>query len=406
MAAVLRDGFSEAGSGTIEGLQPAVLRARPQLSIADFDFLASRVGALSEATGVLHDDFEARLKDAPAQAVDLAGLSLPAVADGWYVESRDDGSIRGVRCELSRVLDAVRHDLRSHHALADQDTVELEGGIPLRAPLAKLGTVISSPTLDADEAAIRKAFRVDRWCTALFLLGMGGLGMLAGFGRLRHSTLISERLAALVRSPRSPLVSLRHEAQHLERTPGDVERGTAEEAHEMLGEITRVNAALENISAYDRLDRGAWKPHFLPMALSDVLPAVRAEMSGCTRASVRLRAEGIEALSLRGDVDMLRLVFANLTRNACQYNERNPVEIRVSAMRSKHLHIRFTDNGVGLPEAVKPGDAKTPVHPGGAADRSSGLGLILCRQILELHHGAFALVSSASSGTTFEITLP
>jgi signal transduction histidine kinase len=292
--------------------------------------------------------------------------------------------------------------MRAHHMLGEGATVDLEGGVPAKVSMAKLSAIVSSPSLDAEDTAIRAAFRIDRWCVALLILGAAGLAVLLATGRLRHSTLVSERLAALVQGPRSPLVSLRLEAQDLERTPGDVEAGTALEAHQMLGEITRVNAALENISAYDRLDRGTWQPRFLPLALADVLPAIRSEMAGCTRAAVRLRADGIESLSLRGDPDMLRLVFANLTRNACQYNERNPVEIRVSAMRSKHLHIRFTDNGVGVSE----GSRSDPRPAGESRERSAGLGLLLCRQILGIHRGEFRLVSTAPTGSTFEITLP
>ncbi len=407
LAAVLRDGFSEAGSGTIEGLQPALLRARSALSTKDFDFLAGRITALSEAAGIIHDDFDARLKDTPGERLDLAGVTYPSLVNGWYCESREDGTIRGVRVNLDRILNSARRTLLSDHVLDAADAIALDNLPPRILPMGKLTAYVSSPELDSEDHRIERSFRVVQWSAALFLLGMAGVWAVAIIRSRRPPTLGGARLAALVQGWRSPLAALRRAAESLERRT-DVDGEKLAETQQMLAEVNHLSATLENISASDRLDRRSWKPRRVALTVGDLLPAVRAEIQSWTRATVRLRAEGIDALTLEGDPDMLKLVFANLARNACQYSDRNPVELRITGVRSGQLHLRFADNGTGLAPETREAIFREPVRTEAdlGVKGGIGLGLPLCRRIVELHGGTIHVATSGPTGTTFEVTLP
>jgi hypothetical protein len=86
MQGVLRDGLVDARAVQVEGLQPALLRGRSRFSEDDFQSLGARLLALSTTSQLRTDDFADRLHDQPTSAVDLTGITLPAVVHGWYVE--------------------------------------------------------------------------------------------------------------------------------------------------------------------------------------------------------------------------------------------------------------------------------------------------------------------------------
>ena len=74
-----------------------------------------------------------------------------------------------------------------------------------------------------------------------------------------------------------------------------------------------------------------------------------------------------------------------------------------------NIHISVSDNGIGIPDDIKDDvfniftNAK---RPGTAGEKSFGLGLSICQQIIENHHGKIWFESEVNAGTTFHISLP
>jgi two-component system, sensor histidine kinase and response regulator len=112
--------------------------------------------------------------------------------------------------------------------------------------------------------------------------------------------------------------------------------------------------------------------------------------------------------SLRGDPGRLRQVLTNLIRNAIQFTEHGHIVINVTKDDETALHetILFTikDTGVGISATVqrqifqsfKQADGSLTRKHGGA-----GLGLALCRQIIELMGGEIGVESEEGKGATF-----
>jgi two-component system sensor histidine kinase KdpD len=116
-------------------------------------------------------------------------------------------------------------------------------------------------------------------------------------------------------------------------------------------------------------------------------------------------------------VDALALeqVLANLLENAAAYTPRDlEIEITASA-RGNELTIGVADHGPGLPA----GDPNrvfqkffrgAHVHDGKSADNGSrhgvGLGLAICKGIIELHQGTITAENKADGGALFRIKLP
>ena len=71
--------------------------------------------------------------------------------------------------------------------------------------------------------------------------------------------------------------------------------------------------------------------------------------------------------------------------------------------------ISVEDNGIGIPEKLRAqvfNMFTTAQRPGTAGEKSFGLGLSICQQIIENHHGKIWFESKVNTGTTFHISLP
>lgn len=102
-------------------------------------------------------------------------------------------------------------------------------------------------------------------------------------------------------------------------------------------------------------------------------------------------------------------VISNLISNAIKFSPNN-ADIRVKVMNGiNEVKIAVSDNGIGIPDNIKNDvfniftNAK---RPGTAGEKSFGLGLSICQQIMENHHGRIWFESTAGKGTTFYISLP
>ena len=85
---------------------------------------------------------------------------------------------------------------------------------------------------------------------------------------------------------------------------------------------------------------------------------------------------------------------------------REKVEIEVSTELGENLTIRVRDNGVGI-EAKERERVFTEFHRARAAGRGGfGLGLAICRRIMQLHGGRIRIADSGPEGSTFELTFP
>ncbi|HEX2039643.1 MAG TPA: ATP-binding protein [Acidimicrobiales bacterium] len=109
-----------------------------------------------------------------------------------------------------------------------------------------------------------------------------------------------------------------------------------------------------------------------------------------------------------GDRKTLTTVFANLLANAVKFRSDRPLEIEVSATRADgKWRIAVADNGIGiLPEhraqvfemfrRLQPRSQ----HPG------TGMGLAICRRVVERHGGEIAVATNEGGGAVFSLTLP
>jgi len=112
---------------------------------------------------------------------------------------------------------------------------------------------------------------------------------------------------------------------------------------------------------------------------------------------------------LRLDPRRIQQVLDNLLSNAFKYSHPGTTVTLCIEGDGQDLLITVTDQGQGIPSAeldflFKPFQ-RTSTRPTGA-EISTGLGLSICKRIVELHHGTIRVESVVGRGTTFTIRLP
>ena len=208
---------------------------------------------------------------------------------------------------------------------------------------------------------------------------------------------------------KSPIASLKLYLQTLDRRhPSAAEQ--ADFYRSMLEEVERLDRLINHVLAAGRLDAGHLDGNLEDVPL-DCLLRECAEMA-CLR--YRVPSETVQwdlaCLTIRGRRMDLDMIFRNLIDNAVKYAGPRPrVEVR---LRFEHgwAVVRISDNGSGIPPAMRRKIFKRFVRLGSELERQkpgTGLGLYIARTSAQRLHGAIHVHDCPSGpGAVFEVRLP
>jgi two-component system OmpR family sensor kinase len=208
---------------------------------------------------------------------------------------------------------------------------------------------------------------------------------------------------------RAPLAVLRAELEvslAKPRTPAQYE-ATERVA---LVEIERLTALAEQLLTLARADAGALATDFQPVDVSDLVDeTVERWRPLAMRKGVRIETRVIDEGVISADAMLLRRVLDNLLDNAVRHTGEGDAVVVTLRRDEGRWRVDVSDSGPGVPAGIRPtlferftrGDATRSRDTGGA-----GLGLALCRAIVELHGGSIALQDGGAPGATFSVLLP
>jgi signal transduction histidine kinase len=116
-----------------------------------------------------------------------------------------------------------------------------------------------------------------------------------------------------------------------------------------------------------------------------------------------------ENITITADEKMLRTIIRNLITNAVKFsNENDKVRLTVKQLEDKSVEVCVSDTGIGMGQDILENLFKLNENvkrEGTANERSSGLGLILCKEFVELHNGKIWAESEEGKGSKFCFTL-
>lgn len=170
---------------------------------------------------------------------------------------------------------------------------------------------------------------------------------------------------------------------------------------------SRLLSMVNNILDLAKLEAGHMEAHLKETSLAGVAShAIDILGSLAKRRGIKLELEADEEFSLQADPDLMERVFTNLIGNAIKFAAEDG---RVSVQfwdEEEQLKFMVADDGEGVPpEHLERIFEKFEQVPG-QRKGGTGLGLTICRHIVEAHQGRIWVESELGKGARFYVTIP
>jgi light-regulated signal transduction histidine kinase (bacteriophytochrome) len=169
--------------------------------------------------------------------------------------------------------------------------------------------------------------------------------------------------------------------------------------------VTRMQALLRDLLSYSKITNDGEAQD----DLVDCNEVVRGAVQNCEQA---IRESGalitLEDLPpVHGEKPEILEVFQNLISNAIKYSSPGPPQLRISARRGEREH-RFAvqDHGIGIPKQYQERIFGLFKRLHGREYPGTGIGLAICKRVVEKHGGHIWVESEPGQGSTFYFTLP
>jgi signal transduction histidine kinase len=187
-----------------------------------------------------------------------------------------------------------------------------------------------------------------------------------------------------------------------------------DEIREMMKELgdsaETLYELLENLLSWSRLQRGVMD--YFP-DMFDISHIVNQNLALFSTIAEQKKIALISSLEpetfVFADGNMIDTVIRNLLSNALKFtNTGDSIEISAACDNSE-IMIAVADTGVGIPETDLPKLFQLDVkysNVGTAGEQGTGLGLLLCKDLIEKNQGTIWVESTVGTGTTFTFTLP
>ncbi len=229
--------------------------------------------------------------------------------------------------------------------------------------------------------------------------------------RKRLENMKDEFVSTVSHELRTPLSIMREGlSQVLEGMHGKV---NPEQKHLLsisLSGIDRITRIVNNLLDLSKIESGRIELKIEPVDFIEVAKSVGAVLEPVAenkklKIKYNFSQKKIEAAA---DKDRITEVFLNLINNAIKFTDKGHIQINI-ADRGDSIESSIADTGIGISEEDRPklftkfeqfGRPAVPVEKG------IGLGLVICKGIVELHGGKIRIDSELGKGTRITFTVP
>ncbi|HYP88398.1 MAG TPA: HAMP domain-containing sensor histidine kinase [Polyangiaceae bacterium] len=345
----------------------------------------------------------------------------------WEQEVEDRHFLVVVWHDVPRIVHDVFPALYSDMQQSRVNIVDADGKIVFGPPLGRGGltlgrqfeTTLYKWTLNVtmNSAAELAAAVARRRLLEMVLVGLSSVVVIAGLFVIlvaaererRLSHLKSEFVANVSHELKTPLALVRMFAELLQTGRADSDDKRHQYLSIIVNESDRLNALIENVLDFAKVERGQAAYEFSPTRLAEPVSRaveacrVRAEREG---VSLDLSLDDVPDLML--DERAVEIAVINLVDNALKYapdGKRIAVNVRAAAGGAE---VSVVDQGPG----IAPEDRKRIFQrfvrgksASGRQVRGSGIGLSLVKHIAEAHGGSVSIEDAQPHGSVFTLRL-
>jgi signal transduction histidine kinase len=223
--------------------------------------------------------------------------------------------------------------------------------------------------------------------------------------RFLQSDLVTE----LVHELHTPLAALNTALYLLQRSdlPDERRKQISQMIHNEFNRLTELTTSFLD---YARMESGRTKFKPIQFDLTEVI------IESVEIVQMQLDGKGMtishdlpsEPLTITADKDKIKQVILNLLSNAVKYNRPGGIITVTASATPTDLSFSIRDNGQGIPpenlQQLFERFYRVPNTERGA--KGTGLGLTICKKIVEAHNGKIEVSSTVGQGSTFIVQLP
>ncbi len=207
---------------------------------------------------------------------------------------------------------------------------------------------------------------------------------------------------------KTPLTVIKGQLQLLQRSFRQEKNSKhADRIDQALSSLDKLNGLIANLLDVSQLQNGKIRFDETEFILSKLMDTA-VEQTRAIADSHQIEVSGAVDTLIKGDFSRLSQVLVNLLLNAMKYSPDSArVEIHVGKV-SDYIKVAITDRGVGISKEnhQRIFERFFRVDDDEQVFQGAGIGLFICKQIIEAHQGTLWVESELNEGATFSFTLP
>ena len=227
---------------------------------------------------------------------------------------------------------------------------------------------------------------------------------------VRKEQLRSNLLRSISHDIRTPLTSISGNASNLLSHYGQLDEETRQQIFsDIYDDAEWLIDLVENLLSISRIENGQMDLHLSSEVMGDVIDeALKHVDRNAARHHIAVRATD-DILLVDMDARLIMQVLINLINNAVKNTPAGSHISIESRQAGNEAEVIVCDDGPGIPDDMKPHVFEmfyTGQNKVADGRRGLGLGLALCKAIVESHRGRIALTDNTPTGCCFIVSLP
>jgi signal transduction histidine kinase len=193
---------------------------------------------------------------------------------------------------------------------------------------------------------------------------------------------------------------------------GELTQKQKDAVEKMMLSSERLKRLIDSLLYVSITEGGNVEYTFVPLRICEVIDSALHDRSPeiTSKGHTIEKTIPCDTPLVSGDLDYLEEVFVNIIDNSVKFM-RDGGKIRISGtlQDDKKIHIKIADEGIGISEENLPKIFNRFYQVDGSSTRKyggNGLGLYICKKIIEAHNGDIWADSEEGSGTTIHVVLP
>ncbi|MFA8344211.1 MAG: sensor histidine kinase, partial [Rhodothermaceae bacterium] len=210
---------------------------------------------------------------------------------------------------------------------------------------------------------------------------------------------------------KSPLQSLLGNIQFLSDEFDEMEKSEGKIFINNVFKSTKtLYSLIENLLEWSRIQLGKLELNFEIFMIDDLIKKIALQIENLAAVkNINIDIVIKSKPRLIGDKNIIEIILRNILSNAIKFSyEESKIEV-IYLVKNKIVKMSVRDFGTGIPEEnIKKlfSDTETVTTHGTKNEKGTGLGLILCKELLEKFNGKISVTSKENEGSVFTIEFP